>query len=196
MGGNKYAAVAFGGLFEMLAAFILFTTLNLLGRKFHCFAGFIFAGSCIFLSTIVHNDFQIIKMLCISLGRMAIATVYGVLYVWTPELYPTSIRMTAVGLCSMMARIGGVMASYVFLWIADIYPKIVASSISMVCIFTGILILLLPDTNGQPQPETIHEVEILSKTKRKMFLFGWNVGQKRQTAARKIDINDNVDIKF
>ena len=31
-------------------------------------------------------------------------------YMYTAQLYPTSVRNTAVGTCSMMARVGGLMS--------------------------------------------------------------------------------------
>ena len=36
-------------------------------------------------------------------------------YVYAPELYPTTVRSIGMGLASMMARIGGVAAPYIIL---------------------------------------------------------------------------------
>ena len=63
------------------------------------------------------------KILCFGLFRVS----YGkageisrhllprVVYVYAPELYPTTVRSIGMGLASMMARIGGVAAPYVIL---------------------------------------------------------------------------------
>ena len=41
--------------------------------------------------------------------------VLRVVYVYAPELYPTTVRSIGMGLASMMARIGGVAAPYIIL---------------------------------------------------------------------------------
>jgi hypothetical protein len=38
------------------------------------------------------------------IGKLAITTSYGVIYIFSAELFPTSIRNVAVGACSMSAR--------------------------------------------------------------------------------------------
>lgn len=39
----------------------------------------------------------------------------SVVFVYAPELYPTTVRSIGMGLASMMARIGGVAAPYIIL---------------------------------------------------------------------------------
>lgn len=126
-------------------------------------------------------------MICVSLGRMCISTVYGVLYVYTPELYPTAIRTTAVGTCSMSARFGGIASSYIFLWLvnfklsnmfhiceksihfdklilqAEICPWAVAVALGSMSIIAAFLCLLLPDTNGCGHMATVEDVEQFSQ---------------------------------
>jgi len=55
-------------------------------------------------------------MVLVALAKMATTMANAVLYLFTPELFPVQIRMTAVGTCSMIARLGSYLASYVFLW--------------------------------------------------------------------------------
>jgi hypothetical protein len=46
-------------------------------------------------------------------GKFGAASAFSIVYLYTAELYPTVVRSTAVGLCSMMARIGGISAPQV-----------------------------------------------------------------------------------
>ena len=48
------------------------------------------------------------------IGKFGASASFSIVYLYTAELYPTQIRSTAVGMCSMMARIGGVAAPQVF----------------------------------------------------------------------------------
>ena len=53
------------------------------------------------------------KFLCQNRGFFNF--VLRVVYVYAPELYPTTVRSIGMGLASMMARIGGVAAPYIIL---------------------------------------------------------------------------------
>ena len=47
------------------------------------------------------------------IGKFGATASFNIVYLYTAELFPTQIRSTAVGLCSMMARIGGLAAPQV-----------------------------------------------------------------------------------
>lgn len=46
-------------------------------------------------------------------ARGIIAGVFQAAYVYTPEVYPTSLRAVGVGSCSAMARLGAMVTPYV-----------------------------------------------------------------------------------
>ena len=46
-------------------------------------------------------------------GKFGATASFAAVYLYTAELYPTQIRSTAIGMCSMMARIGGFAAPQV-----------------------------------------------------------------------------------
>lgn len=47
------------------------------------------------------------------IGKLAITSAYGAIYVFTAEQFPTAIRNVGLGVCSTSARIGGIMAPYI-----------------------------------------------------------------------------------
>lgn len=47
------------------------------------------------------------------LGKLAITSSYGAVYVFTAEQFPTVIRNVGLGACSTFARVGGVIAPYI-----------------------------------------------------------------------------------
>ena len=51
----------------------------------------------------------------LQLYTTIITLILSVVYVYAPELYPTTVRSIGMGLASMMARIGGVAAPYIIL---------------------------------------------------------------------------------
>lgn len=46
------------------------------------------------------------------IGKFAVTTAYALVYAYTAEVYPTVLRTTAVGACSMASRIGGIISPF------------------------------------------------------------------------------------
>ena len=52
-------------------------------------------------------------LILVLIGKFGASAAFSLIYVYTAELFPTEVRSTALGLCSMMARIGGIAAPQV-----------------------------------------------------------------------------------
>jgi hypothetical protein len=88
--------------------------------------------------------------------------------VYTAELFPTVIRNQAVGVCSLVARIGGMLALALDLLKEYWLP---APVFIMGCIATiaGLFALLFPETLGQKLPETMEESARIGKDSNRKF---------------------------
>lgn len=102
----------------------------------------------------------------------SITGTYAGIYTFSPELFPTVLRNSAMGACSMIARvgdaslsrksqIGAISASYVSMWLVQRLGKIyMVVPFASLCVAAALVtIFLLPETMGQHLPETIDEVE-------------------------------------
>ncbi|XP_059154009.1 organic cation transporter protein-like [Physella acuta] len=97
------------------------------------------------------------------IGRLGNAATYVIIYIYAAELFPTVVRSTAMGVCSITESFGGIIAPY----IVDIHlvtsyhvgkalPLIIFGGSS---ILAGLLALLLPETSKKNLPDTIEEAK-------------------------------------
>jgi len=92
------------------------------------------------------------------LGKFCAAASFAIVYVYTAEMFPTSIRNQAVGVCSLVARIGGITS--LLLDLLKVY-WVPAPVFIMGCVATtaGALALFFPETLGERLPDTLEEAK-------------------------------------
>lgn len=58
-------------------------------------------------------ELQSLTLVLSIIGKMGSAAAFGVIYIYTAELYPTVVRNGAMGTSSCIARFGGMAAPYI-----------------------------------------------------------------------------------
>eukprot|EP00066_Takifugu_rubripes_P009914 XP_003977315.2 PREDICTED: solute carrier family 22 member 13-like [Takifugu rubripes] len=80
-------------------------------------------------------------------GKYSISAAFSTAFLYTAELYPTSLRQNGMGISSMFARVGGILAPLVLL--LEVYhssiPMLICGTFPIVA---GGLCLLLPETKN------------------------------------------------
>jgi hypothetical protein len=91
------------------------------------------------------------------LGKFSNSIGWGVVYLYTSELFPTTLRQIGVGSSSVAARVGSIIAPFVkelsqvtHLWVTMCVFGILST------VASG-LICFLPETRGKEIPDTIQE---------------------------------------
>uniref|UniRef100_A0A0K0E584 MFS domain-containing protein n=1 Tax=Strongyloides stercoralis TaxID=6248 RepID=A0A0K0E584_STRER len=163
LGGDPYIAFIFGGFMELPAMVIVYFIIDTFGRKPLLGGGYLFCALFMIISLFL-DDLKlhwIFNLILYSLVKGSITIVYASIYTFTPELFPTVIRNTAMGLCSTFARIGAILSSYVSMWLVTEFGKLyMIIPFSLCAIIAGILVLFfLPETVGEPLIETIEQLE-------------------------------------
>ena len=55
------------------------------------------------------------------IGKSGIAVAYATIYPFAAELFPTNIRNFSLGLCSVFARVGGLVAPCILLLVSTVF---------------------------------------------------------------------------
>ncbi|XP_010782425.1 solute carrier family 22 member 13-like [Notothenia coriiceps] len=117
------------------------------------------------------SDLPVVATVVAVVGKFAATTSFSIVYVYTAELYPTTLRQNGVGLNSMCARVAGILAPPIRL--LEVYHWTIPMLIyGIVPITAGGLCLLLPETLNVElqdhhaeirQPENLTELQTLTK---------------------------------
>jgi len=162
LGGNQLLNFVISGAVEIPAYILLLFTLNRYGRRTILCSTMLVAGVSLLLTIIVPQSMNWLLIACAMIGKMAITSSYGTIYIFTAEQFPTVVRNVGLGASSMVARVGGILAPYLNL-LGEIWrplPLVICGALSFTA---GLLSLLLPETLNKPMPETIEDGENFGK---------------------------------
>lgn len=140
-----------------------------LGRRGATSGGLLVGGICCLLCLMSSGSVAMLSTFAF-LGKAAISLGFGVVYLFAAELFPTSIRSRAMGLQSLCARIGGLIAPFV----ADLGNTSASLPFAIFgapCVVAGLLLLTLPETVGKPLVNTIDDMQAPAKRPRRPCLW-------------------------
>ncbi|XP_057254270.1 solute carrier family 22 member 13-like isoform X1 [Pezoporus wallicus] len=146
-GLNVYLTqLAFGGV-ELPARFSCIFLLQWFGRKKTQAVLLLLSGLMCLVITGIPEDQPVVTTILATIGKLTATASFSTSYIYSAELFPTVIRQTGVGLCSMSARLSGIMAPLMLLLkrYHRAIPMAVFGSVTMV---VGLLCFLLPETRG------------------------------------------------
>ncbi|KAA0710377.1 Solute carrier family 22 member 6-A [Triplophysa tibetana] len=114
-------------------------------------------GACLLTLAIPEDSFNVRTALAM-VGKFGITASFAIIYIYSAELIPTVLRQTGIGVASMFARVGGVLAPLINLLgrRAPVVPMLIFGSTPLVA---AVLALGLPETANQPLPDNIFDVE-------------------------------------
>eukprot|EP01012_Entosiphon_sulcatum_P011536 TRINITY_DN17044_c0_g1_i4.p1 TRINITY_DN17044_c0_g1~~TRINITY_DN17044_c0_g1_i4.p1 ORF type:complete len:452 (-),score=74.66 TRINITY_DN17044_c0_g1_i4:460-1815(-) len=145
--GGVYATTIYSALFEIPAYPLLVALSETLGRRW-CAALMAMATSLLIASSgFVSN--KTLRLVLMGSSRLAVITMFDLLFVFTPELYPTEVRSTMFGLCVAVSRLGGITAPFLIQW-TDSPTWLCPTVLAGVCILGVVASLTIPvETKGR-----------------------------------------------
>ncbi|XP_050225092.1 organic cation/carnitine transporter 7 isoform X2 [Mercurialis annua] len=130
-------------------------TVDRFGRKLSMSVVFFVCG--IFLLPLVVQQSASLTTVLLFIARICITDTFAVVYVYAPEVYPTSVRSTGVGVASSIGRIGGMISPYVAIFLVQGCHQTAAIVLFVaVALISGICVTLFPyDTKGRHLTESV-----------------------------------------
>ena len=117
-------------------------------------------GGGALLLVIVASSFQGIVNALSLFCKLCIAASFSIAYIHSGEIFPTSVRNSAMGFVAVTARIGGIVAPFL-INLKQIAPNLHLILFGAFTFSAGVLNLRLPDTSGLPLPESLSDMRRL-----------------------------------
>jgi MFS family permease len=163
LGGNRYVNFFFGVSVEAPAVFLSLFIADRYGRCSGMSGLLIGSGICLVGSILGSASLKaafpdlstLIRVSLAILGRLCNSAAFTIAYFYAAELFPTEVRNVGLGVVSVGSRLGGIVSPFV-LYVENIGIPIFLMGVLSVC--AGVLSLRLPETKGQPTPETLEEL--------------------------------------
>ncbi|WCJ32090.1 Synaptic vesicle 2-related protein [Euphorbia peplus] len=154
-GDINYRDIFITSFAEFPGLVISAVTVDKLGRKVSM-AGMFFVCVIVLLPLVVQQPAAVTTALLFG-ARICITGTFAVVYVYAPEIYPTSVRSTGVGVASSMGRIGGMICPLVAVSLVQNCHQTEALGLFVGVIFvSGISVCLFPfETKGRELAESI-----------------------------------------
>ncbi|XP_030813517.1 solute carrier family 22 member 4 [Camarhynchus parvulus] len=155
--GNAYVNCFLSAVIEVPAYVIAWLLLRSLPRRYSLSGTLFLGGSVVLFIQLVPAELNVLSVGLVMLGKFGITAAFSMLYVYNVELYPTLVRNMAVGATSTASRLGSIIAPYfVYLGAYDRFlPYILMGSLT---VLIGILTLFLPESFGNPLPESFEQM--------------------------------------
>jgi OCT family organic cation transporter-like MFS transporter 4/5 len=144
LSGSIYMNTFISGIVEFPSHAFAQVCVDILGRQKTLFLLMGTAAVGVLSSAMFRGSTQVLVSM---IGRFGIAGSFNMIYLYTTELFPTIVRSSCLGTCSLAARVGGIIAPGIILAqaISAAVPPVVLGLVAgSACMVT----LSLPETQG------------------------------------------------
>ncbi|TKS83098.1 Solute carrier family 22 member 5 High-affinity sodium-dependent carnitine cotransporter [Collichthys lucidus] len=183
--GNPYLNCFLSAVVEMPAYTLSWVMFRWWPRRLCLFSSLFMGGLFLFFIQLIPANLVYLAITFEMMGKFAVTAAFAIVYAYTAELFPTVLRNTAVGTCSMASRVGSIIAPY-FIYLRSYSISLPYILMGCITVLSGLLSLLLPESYGMPLPETItHMQRFPGCCKKKPYALAHT--EEKETAAEMSD---------
>ncbi|ETN70003.1 transporter, major facilitator family protein [Necator americanus] len=159
---DDYWSFIINGAVELPAYFIVWPLLQTVGRRWTLASTMIVCGIGCVSAMFVPSNYPWLVASASFVGKFGVGAGFAVIYIFAGELYPTVVRAIGMGMSSMVAGSGLLLAPHI-VKLGD-YMKILPLLImGLMALSAGICTFFLPETLGAPLPMTLEDAENFGK---------------------------------
>ncbi|XP_054712984.1 organic cation transporter protein-like [Uloborus diversus] len=159
LAGDSYLNFFVSGALEFPSYAVTYIGVRYYGRRPSLVGLMLIGGAACGAQIFVPETLSWLTVTFAMIGRFCITGSFGILYLYTTELFPTVVRNAAIGTCSMFGRIGSIVAPFMRELGRATHPSVPSVVYVVLAFSSGLLALLLPETKDKQIPDTIEEGE-------------------------------------
>ncbi|XP_070534527.1 organic cation transporter protein-like isoform X2 [Ptychodera flava] len=159
---NPYVSSAILAAVEIPAALPAWWTIHKYGRRWPLCLSMALCGLFLSGSAFVSNPTAVIVL--VVAAKCSNSVSFSTIFIFTAELFPTTVRNSGIGITSTLARFGTIMSPYAML-LVNIWHPLPFFVIGLTSCLAGALGLLLPETLNRDLPDTLEEGETFETRK-------------------------------
>ncbi|CAM4672986.1 unnamed protein product [Leuciscus chuanchicus] len=164
--GDIFLNCFLSAVVEVPALLMAWLMLRRLPRRLCLSSTLSLGGVLLLFIHLIPQHMSSVTIALVMLGKFGLSAAFSIVYPATAELYPTVVRGSALGTCSMASRAGSLSAPY-FIYLGGYYRSLPYILIGSLNVLSGLLYLLLPESFGSPLPEAISQMQTLLWCKRR-----------------------------
>ncbi|CAL8365563.1 unnamed protein product [Lota lota] len=115
-------------------------------------------GLMILFIQLIPSDMNFVAIALEMTGKFGVTVAFALIFAYTAELYPTVLRNTAIGACSMASRIGSISAPYL-IYLRSYSVALPYILIGTFTVLAALISLLIPESYGKPLPDSITHMQ-------------------------------------
>lgn len=165
IGGHPLLYFFFSGLVEFPAATISMLLIKYIGRRKPLVGFLVSSGIICILAIAVPSNLLELRIFFAVMAKMCVAASFLIIYVFSSEIYPTVVRNVGLGTSSTCARTGIIIVPFLKELGEIVHPSLPLSLLGAFSITSGLLILLLPETQHSHLPDTLADGENFGRVK-------------------------------
>ena len=167
-----YINFLLGGILQFPAYGLAILVIVYTGRRIPLSGTFFLGGISLFVMLAVLDD-NTWSLVFSNIGKFGMSASFAIVYLYAAEIFPTVLRASGLGSSSMWARIGGIVAPIVGVYLGEIDRVIPIVIFAVLSTVAGIVSLLLPETGGKKLPDTVDEGEAFAAQDSSVFTACW-----------------------